>query len=158
MLEHVQKTLRSNPMKCPVEYDDEKEPTEKHPDQLPTEGWSDPDDDEKVLSAAVQLLVLKAMTKRSATPFGHRRSVLEHVQKTLRAVRRARAIARAGARTAGHGAAHEQGAQAVQPCDRRVCWAPSVSGGSAVELKPILHRNKYGSGQWNAPKPVRSKR
>ena len=86
------------------------------------------------------------------------RSVLEHVQKTLRAVRRARAGARAGARTAGQGAAREEGARAVRPCDRRVHWAPSVRGGSAVELEPILRRNKYGSGQWNTPKPVRTKR
>ena len=43
-------------MNCPVEYDDEKELAETHPDLLPTEGWSDPDDDEKVLSAAVQLI------------------------------------------------------------------------------------------------------
>ena len=78
---------------------DEKELAEMHSDLLPTEGWSDPDDDEKVLSAAVQLLVLKSMTKRGATPCGHRRSVLEHVQKTLRAVRRARAGARGGARS-----------------------------------------------------------
>ena len=141
-------------MNCPVEYDDEKELAETHPDLLPTEGWSDPEDDEKVLSAAVQLLVLKLMTKRGATPFGHRRSVLEHVQKTLRAVRRARA----GARAARQGAALEQGAQAARPCDRRVHWAPSVGGGSAVELEPILRRNKYGSGQWNTPKPVRTKR
>ena len=54
---------RSNLMNCPVDYDDEKELAETHPDLLPTEGWSDPDDDEKVLSAAVQLLVLKLLTK-----------------------------------------------------------------------------------------------
>ena len=54
---------RSNLMKCPVEYDDEQELAETHPDLLPEEGWSDPEDDEKVLSAAVQLLVLKSMTK-----------------------------------------------------------------------------------------------
>ena len=74
---------RSNLMNCPVNYDDEKELAEMHPNLLSTEGWSDPDDDEKVPSAAVQLLVLKSMTKRGATPFGHHRSVLEHVQKTL---------------------------------------------------------------------------
>ena len=80
--------------------------------------------------------------------------MLEYVQKTLRTVRRARA----GARAAGQGAAQEKRARAVRPRDRRVRWAPSMRGGSAVELKPILRRNKYGSGQWNAPKPVKSKR
>jgi hypothetical protein len=149
---------RSNLMNCPVEYDDEQELAETHPDLLPEEGWSDHEDDEKVLSAAVQLLVLKSMTKRGATPFGHRRSVLEHVQKILRAVRRTRAGTRVGARAARQGAAREQRARAVRPGVRRVHWAPSVRGGSAVELEPILRRNKYGSGQWNAPKPVRTNR
>ena len=79
--------------------------------------------------------------------------LLEYVQKAQRAVRRARA----GARAAGQGAAQEQRLRAVRPRDRRIRWAPSVRGGSAVELKPILRRNKYGSGQWNVPKPVRSK-
>ena len=79
---------------------------------------------------------------------------LEYVQKAQRAVRRARA----GAHAAGQGAAQEQRARAVRPSDRHVRWAPSVRGGSTVELKPILRRNKYDSGQWNAPKPVRSKR
>ena len=90
--------------------------------------------------------------------FVYQRYVLEHVQKTLRAVRRTRAGARAGARTARQGTAREQGALAVRPCDRPVHWTPSVRGGSAVELKPILRRNKYGSGQWNVPKPDRTKR
>ena len=84
--------------------------------------------------------------------------VLEHVQKTLRAVRRARTGARAGARAARQGAAREQRARAVHPGVRHVHWAPSVRGGSAVDLEPILRRNKYGSGQWNAPKPVRTNR
>ena len=79
--------------------------------------------------------------------------MLEYVQKAQRAVRRARA----GARVAGQGAAQEQHARAVRPCNWRDRWAPSVRDGSAVELKPVLRRNKYGSGQWNAPKPVRTK-
>ena len=47
---------RSNLMNCPVEYDDEQELAETHPDLLPEEGWSDLEDNAKVLSAAVQLL------------------------------------------------------------------------------------------------------
>jgi len=84
--------------------------------------------------------------------------MLEHVQKTLCAVRRTRAGTRVGARAARQGTARGQRARAVRPGARRVHWASSVRGGSAVELEPILRRNKYGSGQWNAPKPAQTNR
>ena len=90
--------MRSHLMNCAVDYDDEKELAETHPDLLPTEGWSDDSDDSKVLKKAVQLLTLVSMARRGATPSGHRRSVLGQVQNADRTVRRARARARAVAR------------------------------------------------------------
>ena len=67
---------------------------------------------------------------------------MEYVQKTLRAVRRARA----GAHADGQGTAREQRTRAVRPCDRRIRWVPSVRGRSTVELKPILRSGRMGLG------------
>ena len=152
-------------MNCPIEYDDEAELAATHPDLLPTEGWSDPDEDEKVLSAAMQLLVLGSLASRGATPSGHRRSVLEHVQKVQRAVRRARA----GARAAGPGVARERRTRTDRPSGKRVRWEPSVVGGIGHGIghgigsipdrpKSILRRNKYVPAPWNKRKLARSQR
>jgi hypothetical protein len=164
--------MRSHLMNCPIEYDDEAELAATHPDLLPTEGWSDPDEDEKVLSAAVQLLVLSSLASRGATPSGHRRSVLEHVRKVQRAVRRARARTRA----AGPGAARERRWWMDRPRTKRVHWEPSVVGGighghhghgnghghgiRSIPDRPksILRRNKYVPMQWNTKKLARSRR
>ena len=62
-----------------MSYDDEEERKNTHPDLLPEDGWSDPEEQERdrtLLKKAVGLLGLRTMTRKGATPSGHRRSVL----------------------------------------------------------------------------------
>ena len=71
--------MRSHLMNCPMSYDDEEERKNTHPDLLPEDGWSDPEEQERdrtLLKKAVGLLGLRTMTRKGATPSGHRRSVL----------------------------------------------------------------------------------
>ena len=68
-------------MNVPEDYDDEAERKATHPDLLPKDGWSDPEeqaDNRAVIKKAVALLGLKTMARRGVTPSGHRRSVLRN--------------------------------------------------------------------------------
>ena len=69
--------MRSNLMNCPVDYDNEAELANTHPDLLPKEDDSPvPAGDAKVLTKALALIAQGTMTRRTRESSGHRRSVL----------------------------------------------------------------------------------
>jgi hypothetical protein len=129
--------MRSQLVNCLVQYDDDAERRATHPDLLPEGGWSDPEDDSRVLKKAVQLMALeRTMTRRAMTPSGHRRSVLGRVpvaqQATHAHTRMAPAkVGNAGGQTALLGAAR-------------------ALGKSKPPAQDSVRRNKYVLALWLA--------
>jgi hypothetical protein len=85
---HLWCVMRSNLMNVPVDYDDEAERRNTHPDLLPKEEPEEQVQRENnaVLKKAVGLMLLKSVPNRAKKPVGHRRSVLGNVQSSARKV------------------------------------------------------------------------
>ena len=129
-------------MNCPMSYDDEEERKNTHPDLLPEDGWSDPEEQERdrtLLKKAVGLLGLRTMTRKGATPSGHRRSVLREGRF---AGRTARKSVRWADVVSGSGGSRNYRNRSLVPAGTGKI-PTAVPNTQAASRKDIERRNQY---------------